>query len=57
MPTSFQARQLILENGLELTSLEANPAIDVAIDGADEADRELQMSKITENVLQDLLHH
>ena len=33
MPTSFQARQLILENGLELTSLEVDPVLNVAIDG------------------------
>ena len=33
VPTSFQARQLILKNGLDLTSLEVNPVIDVAIDG------------------------
>ena len=33
IPTSFQARQLILENGLELTSLEVDPVLNVAIDG------------------------
>ena len=33
VPTSFQARQLILENGLELTSLEVDPVLNVAIDG------------------------
>ena len=33
VPTSFQARQIILQNGLDLTSLEVNPVIDVAIDG------------------------
>lgn len=45
VPTSFQARQLILERGLYLTSLEANPQLDIAIDGADEADSELTLIK------------
>jgi len=45
IPTSFQARQLILENGLELTSLEVDPVLNVAIDGADEADRDLTLIK------------
>lgn len=38
IPTSFQARQLIIEYNLVLTDLDRNPVIDVAIDGADEAD-------------------
>lgn len=38
VPTSFQARQLILEHGLFLSDLEQTPCIDVAIDGADEVD-------------------
>jgi ribose 5-phosphate isomerase A len=38
VPTSFQARQLILENGLRLCSLEEVPELDVALDGADEVD-------------------
>jgi len=45
VPTSFQARQLILENGLELTSLEVDPVLNVAIDGADETDRDLTLIK------------
>jgi len=40
VPTSFQARQLILEHGLFLSDLEQTPIIDVAIDGADEVDRD-----------------
>lgn len=38
VPTSFQARQLILQHGLFLSDLEQTPSIDVAIDGADEVD-------------------
>lgn len=41
IPTSFQARQLIVENGLTLGDLDRNPQIDVAIDGADEVDKNL----------------
>ncbi|XP_071174808.1 ribose-5-phosphate isomerase-like [Mytilus galloprovincialis] len=45
IPTSFQARQLIQENGLTLGSLDRNPKIDVAIDGADEVDKDLNCIK------------
>jgi ribose 5-phosphate isomerase A len=45
IPTSFQARQLILENGLELSSLDVHPEVDIAIDGADEADKDLTLIK------------
>jgi ribose 5-phosphate isomerase A len=45
IPTSFQAKQLILENGLTLGELESFPSIDVAIDGADESDTELNLIK------------
>ncbi|XP_055383401.1 ribose-5-phosphate isomerase [Condylostylus longicornis] len=38
VPTSFQARQLIIENDLELSDLDRNPILDIAIDGADEVD-------------------
>jgi len=38
VPTSFQARQLIVNHGLILTDLDRNPVLDVAIDGADEVD-------------------
>jgi len=40
-PTSFQARQLIVEHGLQLTDLEQHPELDIAIDGADEVDQNL----------------
>ncbi|KAM8939810.1 ribose-5-phosphate isomerase [Pelodytes ibericus] len=45
VPTSFQARQLILENGLTLTDLDRHPELDVAIDGADEVDSNLSLIK------------
>ena len=46
IPTSFQAKQLILENGLNLSSLEVMPYhCNVAIDGADEADDSLTLIK------------
>jgi len=45
VPTSHQARQLILENELCLTSLEVTCELDVAIDGADEADPDLTLIK------------
>lgn len=45
VPTSFQAKQLILENKLVLGELETNPVLDVAIDGADECDVNLNCIK------------
>lgn len=45
VPTSFQARQLILEHGLRLGDLEQYPELDVAIDGADEVDKALNCIK------------
>ncbi|KAM4541592.1 ribose-5-phosphate isomerase [Fundulus diaphanus] len=45
VPTSFQARQLILQHGLTLSDLERHPELDVAIDGADEVDAELALIK------------
>ncbi|XP_006629630.2 ribose-5-phosphate isomerase [Lepisosteus oculatus] len=45
VPTSFQARQLILQNGLTLTDLDRHPELDVAIDGADEVDVDLNLIK------------
>ncbi|NXU94864.1 RPIA isomerase, partial [Xiphorhynchus elegans] len=40
-----QARQLILQNGLTLSDLDRHPELDVAIDGADEVDSELNLIK------------
>lgn len=45
IPTSFQAKQLILKNGLKLGELETYPELDVAIDGADECDVNLNCIK------------
>ncbi|XP_006038553.1 ribose-5-phosphate isomerase [Alligator sinensis] len=45
VPTSFQARQLILQNGLILSDLDRHPELDVAIDGADEVDSDLNLIK------------
>lgn len=45
VPTSFQARQLILENKLPLSDLEVDPVLDVCIDGADEVDRQMNLIK------------
>jgi ribose 5-phosphate isomerase A len=45
IPSSFQARQLIVENGLTLGSLDQYPEIDLDIDGADEIDKSLNLIK------------
>ncbi|KAM8833237.1 ribose-5-phosphate isomerase [Synchiropus picturatus] len=45
VPTSFQARQLILQHGLTLSDLDRHPELDVAIDGADEVDGDLTLIK------------
>ncbi|CAO3640062.1 unnamed protein product [Mucor fragilis] len=45
VPTSFQSKLLILDNGLKLGSVEQNDVIDVTIDGADEVDDELNAIK------------
>ncbi|XP_020283310.1 ribose-5-phosphate isomerase isoform X2 [Pseudomyrmex gracilis] len=45
IPTSFQARQLILNNNLFLGDLETYPKLDCAIDGADEVDAEMNLIK------------
>ena len=45
IPTSFQSRQLIVENGLTLVSLDQYPDIDLDIDGADDIDNALNLIK------------
>ncbi|TPX34533.1 ribose-5-phosphate isomerase [Synchytrium microbalum] len=45
IPTSFQARQLIIEAGLPLAELNQYPSIDIAFDGADEVDSRLNLIK------------
>lgn len=45
IPTSFQARQLIVNNKLKLGELEIYPNLDCAIDGADEVDKDMVLIK------------
>ncbi|CRL07547.1 CLUMA_CG020512, isoform A [Clunio marinus] len=45
IPTSFQAKQLILSKDLKLGELETYPELDLAIDGADECDIDLNCIK------------
>jgi ribose 5-phosphate isomerase A len=45
IPTSFQAVQLIIDNKLTLGTLNQYPELDVAIDGADECDDQLNLIK------------
>jgi ribose 5-phosphate isomerase A len=45
IPSSFQAYQLIIENNLDLATLEQHPEIDVDFDGADEIDKDLNLIK------------
>lgn len=45
VPTSYQARQLILSHKLQLGSLDVYPKLDCAIDGADEVDANLTLIK------------
>ncbi|CCF60255.1 hypothetical protein KAFR_0J01910 [Kazachstania africana CBS 2517] len=45
IPTGFQSRMLIKENGLQLGSIEMFPDIDIAFDGADEVDENMQLIK------------
>ena len=45
IPTSFQAEQLIIGNKLPLGNLNNYPILDIAIDGADEIDSQLNCIK------------
>jgi len=45
IPTSFQARQLIVNHSLLLSDLDRHPRIDCVIDGADEVDSALTLIK------------
>ncbi|CAG9563151.1 unnamed protein product [Danaus chrysippus] len=45
IPTSFQAKQLIIKHNLILGELDTNPTIDVTIDGADEVDANMTLIK------------
>ncbi|CAG8699895.1 1994_t:CDS:2 [Racocetra persica] len=45
VPTSFQSRQLIIDNGLNLGEIDQYQEIDITIDGADEVDENLNAIK------------
>ncbi|HII99001.1 MAG TPA: ribose-5-phosphate isomerase RpiA [Methanoregula sp.] len=45
IPTSFQTAIRAREAGIPLTTLDDNPVIDIAVDGADEVDPELRLIK------------
>lgn len=45
IPTGFQSKQLIIDNGLRLGTIEQYPQIDIAFDGADEVDGSLNLIK------------
>lgn len=45
IPTGFQLKQLIISNGLNLGTIEQFPEVDVAFDGADECDQDLNLIK------------
>jgi len=45
IPTSFQAYNLIIDNGLNMVSIDMYPVIDLDIDGADEIDENLNAIK------------
>ncbi|MGE3536113.1 MAG: ribose-5-phosphate isomerase RpiA [Candidatus Tectimicrobiota bacterium] len=45
IPTSIRTAQLATQLGIPLTTLEAHPRLDLAVDGADEVDAQLNMVK------------
>lgn len=45
VPTSYQASALAIKHGIPITTLEEHPLLDLAIDGADQIDRELNLIK------------
>lgn len=45
VPTSYQSRELLIEHGLRLVSLDEFPTIDLDFDGADEIDQHLNAIK------------
>jgi ribose 5-phosphate isomerase A len=45
VPTSYQAFTLAVRNGIPITTLEEHPKVDLAIDGADQIDSQLNMIK------------
>lgn len=45
IPTGFQSKNLILDNGLRLGAIEQYPELDIAFDGADEVDNQVNAIK------------
>jgi ribose 5-phosphate isomerase A len=45
IPTSYQAFLLAVKHGIAVTTLEEHPSVDVAIDGADQIDPQLNLIK------------
>jgi ribose 5-phosphate isomerase A len=45
VPTSYQVFMLAIKNGIPITTLDENPVLDLAIDGADQIDKELNLIK------------
>jgi ribose 5-phosphate isomerase A len=51
VPTSYQAFMLAVENGIQITTLEEHPTLDLTIDGADQVDEKLNLIKGTGGAL------
>ncbi len=45
VPSSYQAYQLAIEYGIPLTNLDINPELILTVDGADEVDKHLNLTK------------
>jgi ribose 5-phosphate isomerase A len=45
VPSSYQSMFLAIESGIRLTSLDENPELDLAIDGADQVSKDLELIK------------
>jgi ribose 5-phosphate isomerase A len=45
IPTSYQSAYLAAENGIKITTLDEHPVLDLAVDGADEVDGDLNLIK------------
>lgn len=45
VPTSYQSAYLAAEKGIQLTTLDEHPRLDLAVDGADEVDKDLNLIK------------
>jgi len=45
VPTSYQAFMLAVQNGIQITTLDEHPVLDLTIDGADQIDQKLDLIK------------